>query len=255
MEPPVSILARGPGRAIAYRRSEGSAPGVIFLPGFRSDMQGGKALALEAHCRGVGRAFVRFDYSGHGRSDGRFIDGTVGDWRADVLDVLDNLSTGPQVLVGSSMGGWLMLLAALARPERIAGLVGIAAAADFATRLLEQRLPPAAMEALVRDGIVHLPSAYSPEPTPVTQRLVEEARTHELLHAPIPLTCPVRLIHGTADPDVPWQLSREVMQKLQSADVELLLIKDGDHRLSSDHDLARLCRVTEEVCQLVQSRA
>ena len=254
MEPPVSILARGPGRAIAYCRSDGKAPGVIFLPGFRSDMHGGKALALEAHCLSAGRAFLRFDYSGHGRSDGRFTDGTVGAWRDDVLDVLDQLSTGPQVLVGSSMGGWLMLLAALARPERIAGLVGIAAAADFATRLMEQRLPQAAKDALAREGIVHLPSAYSPEPTPVTKRLVDEARTHEVLHAPIPLACPVRLIHGTADPDVPWQLSFEVMQKLRSADVELHLIKDGDHRLSGDHDLARLCRVTEEVCRIVESR-
>jgi len=249
MEPPHSILARGPGRAIAYHRMEGKSPGVIFLPGFRSDMQGGKALALEAHCRGVGRAFIRFDYGGHGRSEGRFVDGTVGAWRDDVLDVLDRLAKGPQVLVGSSMGGWLMLLAALARPERIAGLVGIAAAADFATRLMEKRPPEAAKAALARDGIVHLPSAYSPEPTPVTKRLVEEARTHEVLHAPIPLRCPVHLIHGTADPDVPWQLSLEVLQKLETKDAELHLIKDGDHRLSSDHDLARLCRVVEEVCR------
>jgi len=250
----VSILARGPGRAIAYCRSEGKVPGVIFLPGFRSDMQGGKALALEAHCRRVGRAFLRFDYSGHGRSEGRFVDGTVGAWRDDVLDVLDRLTAGPQVLVGSSMGGWLMLLAALARPERVAGLVGVAAAADFATRLMERRLPPAAKAALERDGIVHLPSAYSPEPTPVTKRLVNEARRHELLHGPIPLRCPVRLIHGTADPDVPWQLSQEVMEKLESPDVELHLVKDGDHRLSSDRDLARLCRVAEEVCQLAETR-
>ncbi len=250
----VSILARGPGRAIAYCRSEGKVPGVIFLPGFRSDMQGGKALALEAHCRRVGRAFLRFDYSGHGRSEGRFVDGTEGAWRDDVLDVLDRLTAGPQVLVGSSMGGWLMLLAALARPERVAGLVGVAAAADFATRLMERRLPPAAKAALERDGIVHLPSAYSPEPTPVTKRLVDEARRHELLHGPIPLRCPVRLIHGTADPDVPWQLSQEVMEKLESPDVELHLVKHGDHRLSGDHDLARLCRVAEEVCQLAETR-
>ena len=197
----------------------------------------------------MGRAFIRFDYGGHGRSEGRFVDGTVGAWRDDVLDVLDRLAKGPQVLVGSSMGGWLMLLAALARPERIAGLVGIAAAADFATRLMEKRPPEAAKAALARDGIVHLPSAYSPEPTPVTKRLVEEARTHEVLHAPIPLRCPVHLIHGTADPDVPWQLSLEVLQKLETKDAELHLIKDGDHRLSSDHDLARLCRVVEEVCR------
>jgi len=221
---------------------------VIFLPGFRSDMQGGKALALEAHCRGAGRAFLRFDYSGHGLSEGKFTDGTVGGWVGDVLDVLDGLTSGPQVLVGSSMGGWLMLLAALQRPERVVGLVGVAAAADFATRLMAQRLSPTAKAALERDGIVHLPSAYSAEPTPVTKRLVEEARTHEVLHARIPLRCPARFIHGTADPDVPWELSLEVMRQLETTDAELHLIKDGDHRLSSDHDLARLCRVTEEVC-------
>jgi pimeloyl-ACP methyl ester carboxylesterase len=254
MDSPVSILARGSGRAIAYCRSEGKSPGVIFLPGFRSDMQGGKALALEAHCRRAGRAFVRFDYTGHGRSEGRFTDGTVGGWCADVLDVIDKLSVGPQVLVASSMGGWLMLLAALARPQRIVGLVGVAAAADFATRLMERRLDGPAHAALERDGIVYLPSAYSPEPTPVTKRLVEEARGHELLKGRIPLHCPVRLIHGTADPDVPWQLSQELMEKLESADVELHLIKDGDHRLSSEHDLARLCRVVEEVCDLTEGR-
>ena len=253
MDPPLSILARGPDRAIAYCRSAGKTPGVIFLPGFRSDMQGGKALALEAHCRRAGRAFVRFDYSGHGRSEGRFTDGTVGGWRDDVLDVLDRLSDGLQVLVGSSMGGWLMLLAALARPERVAGLVGVAAAPDFATRLMEQRLDADARATLERDGIVYLPSAYSPEPTPVTKRLVDEARGHELLKGRIPLACPVRLIHGTADPDVPWQLSLEVMEKLESRDVELRLVKDGDHRLSSDHDLARLCCVVEEVCRLADA--
>ena len=254
MNSPVSILARGPGRAIAYCRSAGRTPGVIFLPGFRSDMNGGKALALEAHCRRAERAFLRFDYSGHGRSEGRFEDGTVGAWRSDVLDALDRLTTGPQVLVGSSMGGWLMLLAALARPERVAGLVGVATAADFAARLMEKRLPAEARAALERDGIVYLPSAYSPEPTPVSKRLVEEARQHELLKGKIPLRCPVRLIHGTADPDVPWQLSLEVMQKLEANDVELHLIKDGDHRLSSERDLARLCRVVEEVCRLAEAR-
>jgi pimeloyl-ACP methyl ester carboxylesterase len=211
-------------------------------------MMGGKALALEAHCRRAGRAFLRFDYTGHGRSEGRFEDGTVGAWRADAIDAIDRLTDGPQVLVGSSMGGWLMLLAALARPQRVAGLVGIAAAADFATRLMWERFSPAQRAALERDGIVRLPSAYSAEPTPVTRRLVEDARMHEVLHSPIPLRCPVRLIHGTADADVPWQLSLEIAAKLASDDVEVILVKDGDHRLSSDRDLARLCRAAEEVC-------
>jgi pimeloyl-ACP methyl ester carboxylesterase len=252
MDAPVSILAREPGRAIAYCRSAGRAPGVVFLPGFRSDMSGAKALALEAQCRRAGRAFVRFDYTGHGRSEGRFEDGTVGAWRDDALAVLDAVTEGPQVLVGSSMGGWLMLLAALARPERVAALVGVAAAADFATRLMWGRFDAATRAALERDGIVRLPSAYSPEPTPVTKRLLDEARAHELLAAPIPLACPVRLIHGTADPDVPWQISLEIAGKLASADVEVHLVKDGDHRLSSERDLARLCRVTEELCRQME---
>lgn len=252
MDTPISILARGSQRAIAYCRSEGRAPGVMFMPGFRSDMAGAKALALEAHCRDAGRAFLRFDYTGHGRSAGRFEDGTVGAWRDDAIAALDALAQGPQVLVGSSMGGWLMLLVALARPERVAGLVGIAAAADFATRLMWGRFDAATRAALERDGIVRLPSAYSPEPTPVTKRLVDEARAHEVLHAPIPLRCPTRLIHGTADPDVPWQLSLEIAEKLVSDDVEVHLVKGGDHRLSSERDLARLCRVTEEVCLLAE---
>ncbi|MCW5772649.1 MAG: alpha/beta hydrolase [Rhodospirillaceae bacterium] len=255
MSDSVSILPREAGRAIAYCRSAGRAPGIVFLPGFRSDMSGGKALALEAHCRAAGRAFLRFDYTGHGRSQGRFEDGTVGAWRADTIDALDKLTDGPQVLVGSSMGGWLALLAALARPARVAGIVGIAAAADFATRLMLRRFDAAQRAALERDGIVHLPSAYSPEPTPVTKALVVEARAHEVLGAPIPLRCPVRLIHGTADPDVPWQLSLEIAERLESDDVEVILVKDGDHRLSSDRDLARLCRAAEDVCREVESGA
>jgi pimeloyl-ACP methyl ester carboxylesterase len=216
-------------------------------------MTGGKALALEAHCRSVGRAFLRFDYTGHGRSEGRFEEGTVSAWRADALAVLDTLTAGPQVLVGSSMGGWLMLLAALARPERVAGLVGIAAAADFASRLLWARLDAATKAALERDGIVYVPSAYSPEPTPVTKGLVDDARRFELLQARIPIHCPVRLIHGTADPDVPWQLSLEIAEKLASDDVEILLVRGGDHRLSHERDLARLCRVVEELCRTIET--
>jgi len=253
MDTPVSILARGPGRAIAYRRTLGRAPGVMFLTGLRSDMSGGKAVALEAMCRRHGRAFLRFDYSGHGLSEGRFEDGTVGQWRGDAIDALDHLTQGPQVLVGSSLGGWLMLLTALARPKRVAGLVGIAAAADFATRLMTTRFDAAQREALERDGRVAVPSAYSPEPTIFTKQLIDEARTHELLNAPIPLSIPVRLIHGTADPDVPFQLSLEIAEKLTSNDVEVLLVKDGDHRLSSERDLDRLCDVVSALCERVET--
>ena len=253
MDTPVSILARGPGRAIAYRRTLGRAPGVMFLTGLRSDMSGGKALALEAMCKRQGRAFVRFDYSGHGLSDGKFEDGTVGAWRDDALDVLDRFTEGPQILVGSSLGGWIMLLAALARPKRIAGLVGVAAAADFATRLMTTRFDAVQREAMERDGRVAIPSAYSLEPTIFTKQLIDEARTHTLLGGPIPLSIPVRLIHGIADPDVPYSLSLEIAEKLISNDVEVLLVKDGDHRLSSERDLDRLCAVVAALCERVET--
>lgn len=253
MDTPANILARGPGRAIAYRRTLGRAPGVMFLTGLRSDMSGGKAVALEAMCKRQGRAFLRFDYSGHGLSEGKFEEGTVGAWRADALDVLDALTQGPQILVGSSLGGWIMLLAALARPERIAGLVGIAAAADFATRLMTTRFDAVQRDAMARDGRVAIPSAYSSEPTIFTKQLIEDARTHALLGAPIPLTLPVRLIHGTADPDVPYSLSLEIAEKLASSDVEVLLVKDGDHRLSSERDLERLCAVVAALCDRVET--
>lgn len=247
MEPPVSILARGPGRAIAYHRTEGRTPGVIFLPGFRSDMQGGKALALEAQCRAVGRAFVRFDYSGHGRSDGRFTDGTVGDWRNDVLDVLDQLSTGPQVLVGSSMGGWLMLLAALERKSRVAGLVGIASAPDFTEELMWPNMAPPVREALMKLGVIYRPSAYSSEPYPVTRLLIESGRRHLLLGGAIDLDCPVRLLHGTKDPDVPWETSIRLAERLASTDVAVTLIKDAGHRLNEPDNIATILRAVEEV--------
>lgn len=247
-------LTRRQGGAIAYVRTQGRGPGVIFLPGFRSDMNGGKALALEAQCRDEGRAFLRFDYSGHGRSSGRLVDGTIGEWRDDALAVLDQLSDGRQVLVGSSMGGWLMLLVALARPEKIAGLVGIAAAPDFAARLLEHELDAASRAALRRDGVVLLASLYSPEPTPITLKLIDEAKRHELLGGTIDIHCPVRLMHGMSDPDVPWGISLELAGKLASDDVEILLVKNGDHRLSNAGDLARLCAIVKGLCQNLDSR-
>ncbi len=247
-------LTRPQGGTIAYVRTPGRGPGVIFLPGFRSDMNGGKALALEAQCRTEGRAFLRFDYSGHGRSSGRLTDGTIGGWRDDVLAVLDRLSEGRQILVGSSMGGWLMLLAALARPNRIAGLVGVAAAPDFASRLMERGLDAASLAALRRDGIVLRPSLYSPEPTPITLKLVEDAKRHELLGGTIDIRCPVRLLHGMSDPDVPWGISLELADRLASNDVEILLIKSGDHRLSNANDLARLCAIVRSLCQQAELR-
>lgn len=246
-------LERAGGTRIAYRKTEGRVPGVVFFPGFRSDMQGGKALALEAICRQDGRAYLRFDYSGHGESDGRFEDGTVGDWLADCLDAIDRLTEGPQVLVGSSMGGWMMLLVARARTERIAGMVGVAVAPDFTERLMWQRMPESVKKTLRTDGVWYEPSDYDPEPTPITMRLIEEGRNHLLLDGPVDVPCPTRLIHGMKDPDVPWQHSLAVAEALTATDVEIALVKGGDHRLSEPHDLDRLCRTVRDVCALAET--
>ena len=209
-----------------------------------SDMTGGKALALEAHARACGQAFVRFDYLGHGASSGRFEDGTIGRWAEDAVTVLDELCDGPQILVGSSMGGWIMLLAALARPERIVGLIGIAAAPDFTETLMWEAFGPEIRATLQRDGIFYQEyQGYDDEgPYPIALRLIEEAREHLLMNKPIPIACPVRLIHGTADADVPHTLSLDLMDKLESTDVEVTLVKGGGHRLSEPRDLARLTR-------------
>ena len=252
-DPPANILTRANGTSIAYHLTAGRTPTVVFLPGFRSDMQGGKALALEAWCREHGRAYLRFDYSGHGESSGAFEDGTIGAWSDDAIDAVGQLTAGPVVLVGSSMGGWVMLLTALALGGRVAGMVGIAPAPDFTEELIWKRATPEQKRAIEEEGVWYEPSEYSEEPTPFTARLIEDGRNHLLLGQPIPLTCPTRLIHGMRDPDVPWQHSLTIAQQLAAADVELHFIKDGDHRLSEPHDLERLCRVVGEVCALAGS--
>jgi pimeloyl-ACP methyl ester carboxylesterase len=236
-------LQRPDGATIAYHYTPGKSPGIMFLTGFKSDMTGDKAVAIEAFCRGRGQAFLRFDYTGHGVSSGRFEDGTIGQWAEDAVFVLDRLTRGPQVLVGSSMGGWLMLLAALKRPERVAGLVGTAAAPDFTEDLLTTAFTDEQKAALARDGFVPVPNCYDKEPYPITRKLIEDGRHHLLLRGPIPIAVPVRLIHGTADRDVPWQTSIRLAEKLASVDVEITLVKDGDHRLSAPKDLQRLCAV------------
>jgi pimeloyl-ACP methyl ester carboxylesterase len=222
-------------------------PGIVFLGGFRSDMAGTKALFLEDYCRRRGRAYVRFDYFGHGRSSGDFAAGTVGRWRDDAIAIIDSLSEGPQILVGSSMGGWIMLLAALARPERVAALVGIAAAPDFTEELLQRRLTPEQHRELNEKGAVALPSDYDPAGYLYTRSLIEDGRRHLVLGAPIAFDMPVRLLHGLADESVPWQLSLRLAERLTSRDVALTLVKDGDHRLSSEPDLARLERALDEL--------
>ncbi|GAC1347051.1 MAG: alpha/beta hydrolase [Acetobacteraceae bacterium] len=237
-------LDRGDGVPLACVRTPGREPTVVFLPGFKSDMTGEKALATEALCAARGTACLRLDYSGHGSSGGRFEDGSVGRWTEDALVLIDRLSAGPLVLVGSSMGGWIALLVALARPGRVAALVGIAAAPDFTETLMWDAMTPAERATLLRDGTLHVPSQYG-DPYPVTRHLIEDGRTRLLLHEPIPIRCPVRLLHGQRDPDVPWSTALRLADRLEAEDVQLTLIKDGDHRLSRPQDLALLRHVVE----------
>ncbi len=254
-----SILSRArDGATIAYRRTEGrgaaASPAVVFLPGFRSDMEGGKALALEAWCRAEGRGFLRFDYTGHGLSSGRFEEGTISQWADDAVFAIEALTSGPLVLVGSSMGGWIMMLAARALPHRVAGLVGIAPAADFTEDLIMANASAEMRAALVRDGIWCESSDYSDEPTPITRRLIEDGRERLVLRAPFPFAGPVRIVQGMADPDVPWRHALKVADAFAGTNVEILLVKSGDHRLSEPDDLARMMRTTGEVCLQVSAR-
>jgi len=211
-------------------------------------MSGTKALALEEHCRSANRAFVRFDYFGHGVSSGDFVEGTIGRWTEDAVCVLDELTDGPQVLIGSSMGGWIMLLAALARPDRIAALIGIAAAPDFTETLMWQRYPEAVRETLRRDGVYFQPTPYEEGPYAITMRLIEEGRDHLLLGHVIDIDCPVHLIQGMRDDAVPWRHALAITENIASDQVTVTLVKDGDHRLSRDEDLVRLMRTVDTVC-------
>lgn len=232
-------LDRGDGVLLAWARTPGRGPTTVFLPGYRSDMQGAKALAIESWCRDRGTACLRLDYAGHGASGGAFVDGTIGRWTDDALLLIDRLTEGPLVLVGSSMGGWIALLVALARPERLAGFVGIAAAPDFTEALMWEAMMPPERARLQQDRVLFVPSDYG-EPLPITLALITEGRRHLLMAAPIPITAPVRLLHGQRDPDVPWETALHLADRLQTDDVQLHLVKDGDHRLSRPADLAVL---------------
>jgi pimeloyl-ACP methyl ester carboxylesterase len=237
-------------RRIAFIRREagvlGAAlPGLIWLCGFKSDMTSTKASALDQWAQEQGRSFLRFDYSGHGQSDGRFEDGTIGDWLAESLAVIRTRSTGPQILVGSSMGGWLALLCARAlaqagEADRLRGLVLIAPAVDFTEKLIFERLSPEAVQQIESDGVFLRPSAYSPEPYPITRKLIAEGRQHLLFGGEIRTHCPVHILQGMRDEDVPWQHATMLVEHLAGDPVVLSLVKDGDHRLSRPEDLIRL---------------
>ncbi|MEJ0048346.1 MAG: alpha/beta hydrolase [Rhodospirillales bacterium] len=235
----VTHLDRGDGVRLAAAATPGRAPTLVFLPGFMSDMTGDKAVAVEAWCRAHGQACLRLDYAGHGQSGGRFADGTIGSWTRDALFLIDRLAGGTIVPIGSSMGGWIALNVALARADRVAGLIGIAAAPDFTEDLIAASLAPEARAALQRDGVLRVPSAYGGEQV-ITRALIEDGRLHLRLRAPIALPCKVRLLHGMLDPDVPWRTALRIAECLESADVRITLIKDGAHRLSRPQDIALL---------------
>jgi pimeloyl-ACP methyl ester carboxylesterase len=230
------------GTRIAYRRTGGQKgrSAIVWLGGFHSDMLGEKASSLHYHVQRVGRVFVRFDYSGHGESSGTFAEGTFGRWRADALAVIDQLTSGPTVLVGSSMGGWMSLLAALARPERIKALVLIAPAPDFTDKLMWASFQEDQKRQIMEDGFWTRPSPYDPAGYPITRALIEEGRSWNVMDREIPIEAPVRILHGGLDEDVPWSHSFELAEKLRTRDVVWSLIKDGDHRLSRPQDIERI---------------
>jgi pimeloyl-ACP methyl ester carboxylesterase len=248
-------LAVGPDEAlreVAVIAAEGSAPGIVWLPGFKSDMRSTKATALAHWAKGKGRACLRFDYSGHGESGGRFEDGTIGLWLEESVAAIRGHTRGKQILVGSSMGGWIALLAARALAERgeaarLAAMVLVAPAVDFTQVLIWDRLPAKIRRQIERTGVWERPSDYSSEPYAITHRLIEEGRRHLLFGGPIRTHCPVHILQGMRDADVPWQHAMTLVEHLAGDPVTLTLIKDGDHRLSRDADIARLLATIEAI--------
>ena len=235
------------GRRIAYRRSEGRGPGVVFLGGFRSDMTGTKAHFLEAWARARGQAYLRFDYTGHGASSGDFLACGIGDWAHDARDAVLRLTDGPQVLVGSSMGGWIALILAGWMPARIAGLVGIAAAPDFTEDAMWAAFDETQRRRLLAEGRIELPSAYDEAPYPITRRLIEDGRQNLVLRAPLDLPFPVRLLHGTADRDVELAVPLRLLAHATGPDIRLTLVKDADHRFSAPENLELLAETIEAI--------
>ena len=243
-ESPPEYVTRADGIRLAFRRVRGKGPVLVFLPGYMSDMQGSKALALEAWANKRGRAMLRLDYSGCGESEGAFADGTLAMWRDDVLLIISLLERGPVVLVGSSMGGWLMLLVALALGDQVKGLIGIAAAPDFSDWGFSSQ-----DKALIeKHGKIERPSDYG-APMLTTAAFWHSGQANRLLSREIALTCPVRLLQGQCDPDVPWETALRLAECLCSADVQTILIKDGDHRLSRDQDIALLLRTVDALLE------
>ena len=251
----VEVGEGGEARRIAVLRRPGKGPPVVWLGGFRSDMRATKAEALDRWAADAGHSFVRFDYSGHGESDGLFADGTISRWLDEALAVIRGTVCERPVLVGSSMGAWIATLAALHLAQGTPGLapralVLIAPAIDFTERLMWDAFPEAVRHAIATDGVYQRPSVYSDEPYPITRGLIEDGRRHLLLGGPIETGCPVHILQGMQDPDVPWEHAMRFVERLPGDSVQLTLVKDGDHRLSRPEDLDRLLRVVEASLQL-----
>jgi pimeloyl-ACP methyl ester carboxylesterase len=242
-----SILPRSDGATIAYDQINGDGPGVIFLHGLKSDRRGTKASHLYDFCKASGRPFLTLDMYGHGDSSGDFIDGTITRWTEDAVAAIDDLTTGPQIIVGSSMGGWVMLKTALARPGRIAGLIGIAAAPDFTETLIWDALSEDERVAVENTGRLTMPTNYEEDPYDIGFRLIEDGRSNLLLGNPIPFSGPTHLLHGLADQDVPWTVSVQIAECLESNDAHATLVKDGAHNLSRAGDLDLLTRSLEVI--------
>lgn len=260
-EPAFIEVGEGNGsRRIAVRARAGSSPGLIWLGGFKSDMAGTKALALDEWAAGKGRACVRFDYSGHGESGGAFVDGTIGRWLEESVAVFEQFCRGPQVVIGSSMGGWMALLLAREIAKRasgavsqanrasLAGLVLIAPAPDFTEQLMWNGFPDEVRQEIITKGVWMRPSEYgNGTPYPITRALIEEGRNHLLLGSAIEVGCPVRILQGAQDPDVPWQHAFALAHRLPAEDVVMTMIQDGDHRLSRPQDIARILAAVAEI--------
>jgi pimeloyl-ACP methyl ester carboxylesterase len=247
----LTIESPPPMRTIAVRAREGKSPGLFWLGGFKSDMKGTKAEAVDAWAAAEGRASLRFDYSGHGESGGAFTDGTISRWLEESVAVYRRFAKGPQVVIGSSMGGWLALLLArrladLKGAAPIAGMVLIAPAVDFTEELMWKQFPDAIKRAIEEKGVWMRPSDYGEEPYPITRGLIEDGRKHLLLGGLIETGCPVHILQGVKDPDVPWRHAVELISRFARDEVVLTLVKDGDHRLSRPEDIERLIAAVKE---------
>lgn len=251
---PLQFLSTAQGRRIAYRQTPGQGPGVVFLGGFKSDMEGTKAQFLHDWAVARGRAFLRFDYSGHGASSGEFLDGAIGDWFQDARAAIEALTTGPQVIVGSSMGGWISLLLSRVLPQRFAGLVTVAAAPDFTEDSMWSAMTEVQRQQLLREGCLALPSEYSDSPYIITRRLIEEGRQNLVLRSPLPLPFPTRLLQGSADSDVPPAVALRLFDHVTGPDIRLTLVKGADHRFSTPDCLDHLAAAVQEVLQRAQTQ-